>query len=113
MRKIRLTFDGKKVRLSYTSSVEFESSLESNSLLGGRCFGVRRLSSVQRGDVSLMMFGVVESHDLGRDVGLEGIVCVRKGRKSVRHAEISEMVVGEGKMLRNTSYLPLILSIDM
>lgn len=110
---IRLTFDRANICLSNTSSVEFESGLKSNSLLGGRCLGVRRLSSVQRGNVGLMMLGVVESHDLGRDIGLKGVISVGKGGESVRHAEISEMIVGEGKMLRNTSYLPLILSIDM
>ena len=52
-------------------------------MLSRSSLGVRLLSSVQSIDISLMMLRVVERHDLLADVGLESIVAVGKGRKSV------------------------------
>ena len=83
-----------------TSTVELERSLESNSLLGSCGLGVRGLSSVQSVHVGLVVLGVVESHDLFRDVGLKGIIVVGKRRKSVGHilCGCGQMVVRRWKM---------------
>ena len=71
--------------LRRTSTVKLERSLKSNSLFGSRGLGVSGLSSVQSVYVRLMVLGVVQSHDLFRDVRFKRIVSVRKRRKSVGH----------------------------
>jgi hypothetical protein len=77
-----------------TSTVELESSLESDSLLGGRSLGIRCLSSVQCVYVRLVVFGVVENHDFPRDVRLKSFIRVRELRKSVSHNQIGVDVGG-------------------
>jgi hypothetical protein len=71
------------VSVILTSSIEFKSCLESNALLGSGCFCIRKFSCVESIDIGLVMLRVVESHNLLRDVGLESIVRVWEGGKSV------------------------------
>lgn len=60
-----------------TTTVELEGSLESNALLRSRSLGVGLLSGIEGVHIGLVVLGVVESHDLLRDIGLQGIVGVR------------------------------------
>mmetsp|Transcript_21286 Transcript_21286/g.50234 ORF Transcript_21286/g.50234 Transcript_21286/m.50234 type:complete len:270 (+) Transcript_21286:127-936(+) len=68
------------------SAVEFERSLQSDDgrNVTGRCDGIELLqSSVEVGHVRVVVLGVVQSHGLGANDGLEGIVVVRKVGKRV------------------------------
>lgn len=72
-----------------TTTVELESTLESNSLLGSASLGVSLLGGVQSVNIGLMVLLVVKLHDLAGDVGLESIVGVRKVGESVaRHVSV-------------------------
>lgn len=74
----------------HTSAVKFQCSLELNVLLRGRRLGVGLLGSVETTNISLVVLCVVESHDLARDMRLEGLymlhrhvhkrVTIRRGR---------------------------------
>jgi len=79
-----------------TTTVEFQSSLQANSLFGGGSFLVSLGRGVEGVDVSLVVFLVVERHDLLRDVGLESIVLVRQGWQSKSHLS-SRCCVVDGK----------------
>jgi len=62
-----------------TTTVEFQSSLQVNSLFGRGSFLVGLGRGVERVDVSLVVLFVVKRHDLLRDVRLESVVLVRQG----------------------------------
>lgn len=68
-----------RVRLIRTTTVELESSLEGDALLGAVSFGVLSLRGVECIYIGLMMLSVVKSHDLFRDIRLESIIIVWKG----------------------------------
>jgi len=65
--------------VNVTTTIEFQSSLQGNSLLGGGSFLVSLGRGVKGVDVGLMVLRVVKLHDLLRDVGLESIVLIRQG----------------------------------
>lgn len=75
-----------------TSSVELQSRLQSDSLLGSRRLCVGLLSSVESVDICLVVLCVVESHDLLGDEWLESIVGVGERREGVlsRHGGCGE-----------------------
>lgn len=54
-----------------TSAVEFEGSLELDALLGGLRLRIRLLSSVQAIDVGLVVFRVMQIHNLPRNMRLQ------------------------------------------
>jgi len=60
------------------ASVELESGLQGDALLGGGRLGVRGLGGVEGVDVSLVVLLVVKLHDLAGDVRLERVVGVRE-----------------------------------
>lgn len=62
----------------------FDGSLERNLLFRRGCDAIHLLSNIETIDICLMMLGVVESHDLLADIGLESIVGVWQGREGVR-----------------------------
>ena len=68
-----------------TTTVEFQCSLQANSLFGGGSFLVGLGRGVEGVDVSLVVLLVVKRHDLLRDVGLESVVLVRQGWQSKGH----------------------------
>jgi len=72
------------------STVEFDSSLKGNAFLCTSCLCVRLLCSVQSVDVGLMVFCMMKDHDFLRDVWLEGIVSVGKGRKLRKNSKVAE-----------------------
>lgn len=68
-----------------TSTVKFECGLEGDALFWGSCFGICGLGSIEGVHISLMVLGVVEAHDLLRDIGLEGIVEIRELGEGMCH----------------------------
>lgn len=60
-----------------TTTVEFQSSLQANSLFGRGNFFIGLGRGVEGGDISLVVLLVVKRHDLLRDVRLESVVLVR------------------------------------
>ena len=68
-----------------TSTVELQSRLESDPLLGSASLGISLLSSVQSIDVGLVVLLVVKLHDLTTDERLESIVRVREVWENVGH----------------------------
>ena len=68
-----------------TTTIEFDGSLERDAFFWGGSLKILFLSSVEGIHVSLVVLGMVQRHDLLRNVGLEGIVGVGEGRKSVSH----------------------------
>ena len=59
-----------------STAVEFECLEEGDALLGRGGGSVRLLGGVERVDVRLVVLGMVQRHDFGADVRLEGIVRV-------------------------------------
>ena len=70
-----------------TTTVEADRGLEGNAFLGGGGLDIIRLSGIESSHVCLVVLGVVERHDLLRDVGLERIVGIREGGKTVSHGD--------------------------
>jgi len=66
-----------------STPIELKSGLQGNRLSGGKAFRVRSFSSVQSVDISLVVFGVMKSHDLLRDMRLQSIVSVGQFGQSV------------------------------
>lgn len=56
-----------------TAAVELERGLELDVLLGSLRLRIRLFGGVQAGYVRLMMFCMVQGHNLARDVWLEGL----------------------------------------
>ena len=83
-----------------TTTVELESTLESDPLLGGAGLGVSLFGSVQSVDIGLVVLLVVKLHDLAGDVGLESIVGVRKVGESVARHVFCCVCVGGGRWRR-------------
>lgn len=91
--------------VNVASTVETESCLEGDALLGCRCFGICRFGCIERIDVGLVVLRVMELHDLLRDVGLKGIVSIGERGKSVGHVDDDKLVVGK-KEGERAAYLP-------
>lgn len=68
-----------------TTTVEADDRLEGDPFLGGTSLNIIGLSGIEGSHVCLVVLRVVERHDLLRDVGLERIVVVREGGKTVSH----------------------------
>ena len=68
-----------------TTTVEADDRLEGDPFLGGASLDIIGLSGIEGSHVCLVVLRVVERHDLLRDVGLERIVVVREGGKTVSH----------------------------
>jgi len=66
------------------SAVELERGLESDPLARRRRLDVCLLCCIEAIYVGLMMLRMMERHDFGRDVGLQGIVSIGETRKCVK-----------------------------
>ncbi|CAG8587315.1 13967_t:CDS:2 [Acaulospora colombiana] len=76
-----LDAEGAREQRGLTATVELDGGLESDPLLGGAGSRIGLFSLVQGVDIGLMVFLMVEDHDLLDNVWLEGIVGVREGWK--------------------------------
>lgn len=63
-----------------TTTIEFQSSLQGNSLFSGGSFLVSLGRGVKGVDVGLVVLRVVKCHDPLRDVRLESIILIRQRR---------------------------------
>ena len=79
-----------------TSTVKFQSGLQSNPFFCGGSIFVSLSRCVESVDVGLVMLRVVKRHDLLRDVGLESIVFIRQGRQSEGHLRIVVIAADDG-----------------
>ena len=79
-----------------TTTVELESTLESDPLLGGAGLGVSLFGGVQSVDIGLVVLLVVKLHDLLGDEGLKSIVRVGEIGESVlaRHDLLLSFAAG-------------------
>jgi hypothetical protein len=66
-----------------TATVELVGGLKRNPLARSRCRNQRLFSGIEAVYIGLMMFLVMEGHDLLTDEGFESIVRIRKRRKSL------------------------------